>query len=167
VFEIGLGSLFVFSYDRQETVSVKRLASDLNGSVNYFIVDNVSIGLTGLFSYASNGEQNGATAYGAALGGIAHLRLGQGAFFRPGLSLGVLKGNREIPVAMNVVMEASQLGFTARARFPIAYFVSRNLNLEAGPQFNFTAGRYTPDAGDDVSFSSIEGGFSIGLGYAF
>jgi len=167
VWEIDLGSLFAFANDRQGDASVFRLVTDVNGSVNYFIKDNISVGVTGLLAYNNNGDNNSAITYGGALNATAHLRLGHGAFFRPGLALGALFGKREIPVGGNVVMEATQIGFNARIRLPIAYFISRNLHLEGGPQFNLTVGNFTPDGADAVSFTTLDGGFSVGFGYSF
>ena len=167
VWEIDLGSLFAFANDRQGDESVFRLVTDANISVNYFLLDNISLGVTGLLAYQNNGGDNSAIMYGGALGATAHLRLGHGAFFRPGLAIGALFGKREIPVGGTTVMEATQVGFHARLKFPIAYFISRNLHLEGGPQFNLTAGTFTPEGADSVGFTTIDGGFSVGVGYAF
>lgn len=167
VWELDLGSLFAFANDKQGEASVFRLTTDVNASVNYFLKDNLSVGVIGLLAYSSQGDDNTAITFGGALGATAHLRLGHGAFFRPGLALGAMFGNREIPIGGNTVMEASQVGFTARLRLPIAYFISRNLHLEGGPQFNLTVGNFTPDGADAVSFTTIDGGFSVGFGYSF
>jgi hypothetical protein len=167
VWELDLGALFAFANDKQGDTSVFRLVTDVNASVNYFFKDNLSVGVTGLLAYQSNGDNNTAITYGGALTGIVHLRLGHGAFFRPGLSVGALAGKREIPVGGTTVMEATQVAFTARVKLPIAYFISRNLHLEGGPQFNLAVGRYTPDGADAVSFTTIDGGFSVGFGYSF
>jgi len=142
VWELDVGSLFAFANDKQGDQSVFRLVTDANASVNYFLKDNLSVGVTALLAYNNNGDNNSAITYGGALTGIAHLRLGHGAFFRPGLSLGVMAGKRKIPISTTSVMEAPQLAFTARVKLPIAYFISRNLHLEGGPQFNLTAGRF-------------------------
>ena len=167
VWEIGVASLFAFANDSQGDTSVFRLVTDANATVSYFFRDNLSVGATGIFGYATTGDDNSAITYGGALGATAHLRLGHGAFFRPGLALGVLLGKREIPVGGSTVMEATQVGFNARVRLPIAYFISRNLHLEGGPQFNFTAGNYSPEGMDAVSFTTLDGGFSVGVGYSF
>ena len=167
VWELDVGSLFAFANDKQGDNSVFRLVTDVNASVNYFLKDNISVGVTALLAYNNNGDNNSAITYGGALTGIAHLRLGHGAFFRPGLSIGAMGGKREIPISDTSVMEAPQLAFTARVKLPIAYFISRNLHLEGGPQFNLTTGRFTPDGGDAVSFTTIDGGFSVGFGYSF
>jgi hypothetical protein len=167
VWELDLGSLFAFANDKQGDSSVFRLVTDVNASINYFLKDNISIGVTGLLAYNNNGDNNSAITYGGAVTGIAHLRLGHGAFFRPGLSVGGLAGKREIPISPTSVMEATQVAFTARVKLPIAYFISRNLHLEGGPQFNLTAGQFTPDGSDAVSFTTIDGGFSVGFGYSF
>ena len=167
VWELDIGALATFANDKVDNASVTRLSTDFNASVNSFFKDNLSAGVTALFAYNSAGDNNSALLLGGALGATAHLRLGHSAFFRPGLALGALFGNREIPVSGTTVMEASQVGFTARLQLPIAYFISRNFHLQGGPQFNFTTGRYTPDGADSVSFTTIDGGFSVGFGYSF
>jgi hypothetical protein len=167
VWELDVGALATFSNDKQGDVSSTRLATDFNASVNYFLLDNISVGLTGLFAYSSDGSDNTALTLGAAAGGTLHLRLGQGAFFRPGLALGALFGNREIPIGGGTVMEASQSAFTARLKLPIAYYISPRFHLEGGPQLNFTTGSFTPDGGSSTSFTTIDGGFAVGFGYSF
>jgi hypothetical protein len=168
VWELDIGSLFAFSSDKQgDGPSILRLATDANGSVNYFIRDNLSLGVTGLIAYNTTGDDNSAITYGGAIGATAHLRLGHGAFVRPGIAIGGLAGKREIPIGESSIEEATQVAFTARIKLPIAYFISRNLHLEGGPQFNLIAGAYTPEGEDSISFTTIDGGFSVGVGYSF
>ena len=53
------------------------------------------------------------------------------------------------------------------AYFPIAYFTSRRFLLQAGPEINISLGSFKPDSGPSTSFTTISGGFSVGLGYVF
>jgi hypothetical protein len=167
VWELGVGSRFAFASDSTGDASMVRISSDMNASVSYFVRDNVSVDASALLFYHSIGDDNSALLLGGALGGTAHLRLGHGAFVRPGLGIGVLVGNRELPVGGGAVMEAPQLGVVARLELPLAYFINRNLHLEGGPQLDLTAGSYTPEGADSVGFTTVDGGFSVGAGYAF
>jgi hypothetical protein len=167
VWEIGVGSLFAFASDRQGDASALRLVTDVNATVSWFVRDNLAAQVVGVVTYNTVGNDRSAITYGGTLGAALHLRLGHGAFLRPALGLGVLAGKREIPVGTTTVMEATQIGFHGRLRLPIGYFINRNLHIEAGPQFNVTAGAFTPEGADAVSFTTIDGGFSVGAGYSF
>lgn len=167
VWELDLGSLFAFANDQEGDSSVFKLTTDMNGSVSYFLRDNLSVGATGILTYDRAGDSSSATTYGVTADAAAHLRLGHGAFLRPGLSIGGLFGTRTIDLGNGMAMTASQVGFTARVKLPLAYFISRNLHFEGGPQFNFTTGSFSPEGMDSVSFTTLDGGFSVGAGYSF
>lgn len=167
VWEADLGALGVLSSDSQNDTTVTRISTDVAATVSRFVRDNVSVGLSGLLSWETSGGNNYSLQGGAALVGTVHLRLGLGAFFRPGLAVGALFGSRHTPLMDGVVEEASQVGFIARLQLPIAYFTSRRFLIQAGPQVNFTAGRYTPTGKDAVGFTRVAGGFAVGAGYTF
>jgi hypothetical protein len=167
VWELDVGALALLTRDSAGDAAVTRLTTDLSGAVNYFVADNLSLGAIGLMSYVNHGNDESALMLGGAVGATAHLRLGNGAFLRPGLALGALFGNRELPVGTGLVAEASQAAFTARLRLPIAYYINRQLHLEGGPQLNFSAGSFTPEGGESTSFTTLDGGFAVGAGYSF
>ena len=168
VWEIDLGALGVLTTDHEADTTVTRLSSDLSAGVHYFLHDNVSVGAEFLFDYDSAGGGNVARTFGGAVDATLHLRLGLGAFFRPGLAIGILAGTRDLPAATDgTVMQASQVGFVTHVRLPLAYFVSDRLLLQAGPQLDVEAGSYKVMGGDGQSFTRIAGGFAVGVGYAF
>jgi len=168
VWELDLGALGVLTQDHEGDTSVMRLSSDLSAGVQYFVHDNVSVGAEVLFDYDSAGSGNVARTFGGAVDATLHFRLGLGAFFRPGIALGILAGTRDLPTAADgTVMQANQIGFVTHVRLPIAYFASNRLLLQAGPQLDLEVGSYTPNGGDSQSFSRIAGGFAVGGGYAF
>lgn len=166
VWEIDLRALGIFTHESQGEASATRLSTDFSATVSRFMIDNVSVGLTGIFAYDNQGDDNSALTLGGAIDATAHLRLGQGAFFRPSLALGALFGNREVPVGAGTVEEASQVAFTARLGLSIAYFVSHSVSLQAGPQLDVEIGTYKP-AGGSQSFTTVDGGFAVGVGYVF
>ena len=87
VWAIDLGALAIFRHETQGDASVTRLATDFNLTVSRFFMNNVSVGVVGIFAYDSQGDDNSALMLGGAVEGRAHLRLGQGAFFRPGIAV--------------------------------------------------------------------------------
>jgi hypothetical protein len=167
VFELDVGALAVFAHESQGDVSSTQLSTAFSGSVSYFVKRNVSVALTGIFAYDSRGDDNTALTLGGTVGAAVHLRLGQGAFFRPGVAVGALLGNRELPVGAMTVEEASQTVFLTRLSLPLAYFIGRRVVLQAGPQLDVQLGSYEPTAGDAQSFTRLNGGFAIAAGYAF
>ena len=167
VFEIDLGGLAVLTSDRDENQSVTRVSTDMSATLQYYVLDNVSVGGALLVDYENNGGGESATTFGGAVQAAVHLRLGHGAFFRPGLGLGALFGTRRVPIDATTLEVASQAGVVARLQLPIAYFATGRLLLQAGPQLNFGIGTITPKTGMSTSFTRTAGGFAVGIGYAF
>ena len=166
--EIDLGGLFVFSYDKVEDTSATKLTTLGGLSFQYFINANLSAGVTGLFSYDKVGDAASATSFGGVAFGSFHVRLGLGAFFRPTLGLGALFGSREIDSGMGSVAKLSQTAFLARIGLPFAYFPSKRVVLQAGPEFNIEIGSFKADgASEGTSFTTIAGGFAVAVGYVF
>ena len=167
VWELDVGALGILASDHQGDATVTRLSVDTSLTLSRFIKNNVSIGVAGLFDYDSSGGGNHAAQLGGALQATVHFRLGLGAFFRPGIAVGGLYGTRDTSIGPGMLEAATQLGVITRLQFPLAYFASKRVVLQAGPQLNFTAGRYTPTGGTSHGFTRIAGGFAIGAGYAF
>lgn len=168
VSEIDLSGLGVFTYDKQGDASNTRLSMLLGLGYQYFINNNFSAGAQFLFDYDRVSSNISATTLGGALFASAHVRLGLGAFLRPTLALGALFGNRELDTGVGgIVVEAKQSVFLTRIMLPFAYFPSKRVVLQAGPEIDMSFGSFTPDGGDSTSFTSIAGGFSVGVGYAF
>ena len=167
VWELDTGALGVLSVDKQGDMSVTRFSTDFSGQLHYFINDNFSVGAEALFDFDDSGDGVSATTFGGALDAAIHLRLGLGAFFRPGIAVGALFGHRNIPMGAGSVEQASQVGFITRLQLPIAYFASSRFLLQAGPQVNITVGSFTPNGGEAQTFTRIAGGFAVGFGYVF
>src|SRR5262245_36877082 len=86
VWELDTGALGVLSVDKQGDTSVTRFSTDFSAQVHYFINDNFSVGGEALFDFDDSGDGVSATTFGGALDAAVHLRLGLGAFFRPGIA---------------------------------------------------------------------------------
>lgn len=168
VWEADVGALAVLAFDKDGDAQTTRLSGDVSIGVQRFVRDNFSVGVAFLANYVNDAESS-AIQLGGALLGTLHWRLGQGAFLRPQLALGVLGSQREIPMAdqPNLVEEVPQIAGVARVRLALAYFASRNWVLEAGPQINTTVGTYQPSGADRHTYTQVSGGFSIGVGRAW
>jgi hypothetical protein len=167
VWEIDLGALGVLTSEHEGDQDATRIATDFSAGVMRFVRDNISVGgvVLGDYEHASGGVN--ALTFGAAAQGAVHLRLGLGAFFRPTLGVGFLVGHRQTPSGAGTIDDASQTAAIVRLQLPIAYFASKRVLLEAGPQLNITAGAFTPSGGMAQSFVRTSGGFAVGVGYAF
>jgi hypothetical protein len=168
VSEIDLGALGVFTYDKQGDASNTRLSMLFSAGYQYFINNNLSVGGQFLTNYDRPSDNQSALTLGGTVFGSFHVRLGLGAFLRPTLALGALFGNRELDTGVGgVVVEAKQTSFLTRIMFPFAYFPSKRVVLQAGPELDMSFGSFKPEGGESESFTSIAGGFSVGFGYAF
>lgn len=166
--EIDLGGIFVLTVDKVGDSSTTKLSTLGGVGFQYFINANVSAGITGLMSYDKVGDATSALSFGGVAFSSLHVRLGLGAFFRPTLGLGALFGTREVDAGGGMVAELSQVAFLARIGLPIAYFASKRVVLQAGPEINISVGSFKADGADEgTSFTTIAGGFAVGVGYVF
>jgi hypothetical protein len=167
--EIDLGGVFVLSYDKAEGGEAQTRISTLGGiGFQYFINKNLSAGGNFLFNYDKVGDASAST-FGGTVFAATHLRLGLGAFLRPSLGLGALFGTRELDGGGGMITELSQTALLVQLKFPFAYFPSKRVVLQAGPELNISLGSVKPKTGggDSISFTQVAGGFGVGVGYAF
>ncbi len=166
--EIDLGGIFVLTVDKVGDTSTTKLSTLGGAGFQYFINANASVGATGLFAYDKVGDATSATSFGGVVFASLHVRLGLGAFFRPTLGVGALFGNREVDAGGGMSTELSQVAFLARIGLPFAYFPSKRVVLQAGPEINVEVGSFKADgASDGTSFTTVAGGFAVGVGYVF
>lgn len=166
--ELDLGGLFVLSYAKPESGDAETRISTLGGAgFQYFINDNFSAGANVLFNYDKFGTSS-ATAFGGTVFASLHVRLGLGAFLRPTFGAGALFGTQETEVVPGTVAELNQTSLLLRLGLPFAYFPSRRVVLQAGPELNISIGSVSPkDGGESASFTTVAGGFGVGVGYVF
>lgn len=166
--ELDLGGLFVMTHTKTGDAEGTTRVSSLGGlSFQYFINDNLSAGVAALVSY----DRLSATSYATGFGGMAfaalHVRLGLGAFLRPMLGGGVLVGKLNTELSPGMTSNASQVSGLVRLGLPFAYFPSRRVVLQAGPELDVMIGKTSPDVGASVSFTTISAGFGVSAGYVF
>jgi hypothetical protein len=168
VAEIDLGGVFVLSYAKAGDGAAQTRISTLGGAgFQYFINNNLSAGANFLFNYDRQSATTYSTAFGGTVFGSLHVRLGLGAFLRPTFGAGLLIGNQNSEVTPGMVLRASQVAGLVRLALPFAYFPSRRVVLQAGPELDVSIGNVTPDGGEAQSFTSVTGGFGVSAGYAF
>ncbi len=166
--EIDLGGIFVLTVDKVGDQSTTKLSTLGGLGFQYFINANVSAGATALMSYDKVGDATSALSFGGVAFASLHVRLGLGAFFRPTLGLGALFGTREVDAGGGMVAELSQVAFLTRIGLPFAYFPSKRVVLQAGPEINVSIGSFKADGSDEsTSFTTVAGGFAVGVGYVF
>jgi hypothetical protein len=169
VSELDVGALGVLTYNSTNNNSTTQVSLLFGLGYQYFLGNNLSLGANFLIDYDRENSNISAHAYGGDLFAAAHLRLGLGAFFRPSIGLGLLFGSAEEDTGIaGIVVKQSETAFLLRLQFPFAYFPSRRIVLQAGPEIDMLFGSFTPDGGgDSTGFTQISGGFGIGMGYAF
>jgi hypothetical protein len=166
--EIDLGGIFVLSHNKSGDAEGNTRISSLGGAgFQYFLSDKFSAGATFLASYDRLSSAVYSTAFGGALFGSLHLRLGLGAFLRPTFGAGMLFGTQKVEVTPGNLMSASQVSGLVRLALPFAYFPSQRVVLQAGPELDVSIGKTTPDGGEGESFTNVSGGFGVSAGYVF
>lgn len=166
--ELDVGGIFVLSHERAgDAPATTRISSLGSLGFQYFLKDNVSVGGSFLASYDRQSEAAYATAFGGMAFASLHVRLGLGAFLRPTFGAGVLVGDQKLEATPGVIMRSSQVALLTRISLPFAYFPSRRIVLQAGPELDVSLGQITPEGGTGASFTTVTGGFGVGAGYAF
>jgi hypothetical protein len=168
--ELDLGGMFVLSHSKSGEGEGQTRVTSLGGpGFQVFINDNVSVGGTILVGLELAGSDQKTLSFGGSVHGQLHMRLGLGAFLRPTLAAGFLVGSQDTEITPGMKVSASQNAFLVRLALPIAYFASKRVLLQAGPELNMLFGSVTPDGvmGGGQSFTTIAGGFGVNAGYVF
>jgi hypothetical protein len=166
--ELDLGGMFVLSHSKSGDGEGQTRVTSLGGpGFQMFINDNLSVGGTILVGLELAGADQQTLSFGGSLHGQLHLRLGLGAFLRPTFAAGVLVGSQDTEITPGMKVSANQTAGLVRLALPIAYFTSKRLLLQAGPELNVLVGTVTPEGGDGQSFTTIAGGFGVSAGYVF
>jgi len=166
--ELDLGGIFLLSYAKAGDADAVTRISTLSGAgFQYFVNNNLSVGGNLLFDYDKIGDVS-SSAFGGTVFASLHARLGLGAFLRPTVGIGALFGSSEVDAGAGVVAKADQSALLLRVAMPFAYFPSKRIVLQAGPEIDVSIGSVSPQGGgDSQSFTNIAGGFGVGIGYAF
>jgi len=194
VFDLGMDSLLILrststptEVDGEEVGSTSQLGLSFAGgpALRYFVIDNLSVGADLHFLYIKNSssveDQSGNTSdFGSSdsaflgfLTGHYFVRLGSGLFFKPGLGVGGFYGSRSIPDPLDSArsLNGSLSGGAGKADLGFAFYANSHFNLRAGLNLVYYLGSVSSDSAQGTSiegsFSTMEAGFSVGLGYSF
>lgn len=141
----------------------------------YFVIDNLAIGLSfNLMAQkewvVSGSDQIDSSDLGF-LGLVTanyYVRLGHSAFFKPGIGGGGFVGSRDVPGAdPGMEIESSLYGGAVRIDLGFAVYISKYINLRAGPDLLMRFGVDQPAEGEGTSFVELDAGLAVGFGYSF
>lgn len=163
--DIGVDSLWILAYSQDETTETSRLSLQTGITIRRFIRDNLAVGGRASGFYHSFGEADEERGAMGMLVANYYMRLGSGMFFAPGVSVGGLIGTRES--MLPAVGDSNLLGATMGLSLPFAFYAWETFNLRAGFDLLVTVGTATPEQGESSSYTTVDGGFSVGGGYFF
>ena len=167
--EITFSSIWILGYQDQNDVSNTALTITGEGAFRYFILDNLGVGVAGAAFFKTAGNDADDTGFIIQATGGYYLSLSDQLYLAPSLGLGVTFGSRQRPGGMaGVILEQDILGFTASFGMPLILFTTGPFSVRAGPEIIATFGS-AEDAmtGDSNGFTTIDGGFKVGVGFNF
>lgn len=141
----------------------------------YFVIDNLAIGLSfNLMAQkewvVAGSDQIDSSDLGF-LGLVTanyYIRLGHSAFWKPGIGGGGFVGSRDIPgVDPGTEIESSLYGGAVRIDLGFAVYLSKFVNLRAGPDLLMRFGVDQPVDAEGSSFVELDAGLAVGFGYSF
>ncbi len=141
----------------------------------YFLMDNFAVGLSFNLMAQKEWVVSGSSRIDSSdlgfLGLVTanyYVRLGHGAFFKPGIGGGGFVGTRDVPGAdPGIEIESSLYGGAVQVDLGFAFYVSKYVNLRAGPDLLMRFGVDQPAEGEGSSFVELDAGLAVGFGYSF
>ena len=186
LWQVGFDNMLLVNYLSQDTgpkstTSVLRVAYMAGLTPRYFVIDNLSVGLSLNAFYELNettvdaaGTETTTTASDTGFMGLAvvnyNVRVGHSLFIRPGVGAGYFYGTRSIPGAVaGTKVESTISGPAALLDLTLQYFAGPHFSMRAGPVLVMRFGTDSPDiaGGKDQSYTQIDAGFTAGLAYSF
>jgi hypothetical protein len=183
VIDLGLDNTLLSRYSKAGTSSTLNLSYFGGITGRYFVGDNLGLGLSlnGFYARDHSSDEAGTstTELTASDRGVMafammdyFMRLGHSFFLKPGLGGGFFYGWRTLPAAQGLKLENTLVGGAGRLNLGVVYYASAHMNLKAGADVIVRVGQEKPSdaqASNDESqrFTSVEAGFSVGVGYSF
>ena len=167
--EIVASSIWILGHQDQGDFENTAFTIIGEGAFRYFVVDNLGIGLSGSAFYKSASDDAEDSGFTVQALGSYYLSLTDALYLAPGIGLGGTFGSRQTPGAMpGVLIESDILGFTASFGMPFILFTPGPFSVRAGPEIIATFGSAEDKAtGESEGFTTIDGGFKIGVGLNF
>jgi hypothetical protein len=163
---VATGIWILGHQDQDSTGSATQISVFGTAGFRYFVIDNLGVGVLGSAFYKTAGGDADDSGFIVRLDGSYFLSLSDNLYLAPGLGLGASFGSRTVPVAPGMNAEADILGFTATFSVPFVLYTPGPFNVRAGPTLITTFGSAS-FADDDESFTTVDGGFEIGVGFGF
>jgi outer membrane protein W len=189
LWQVGFDNMLLVNYmsstndDTNTTMSKLRVAYMAGLTPRYFIIDNLSVGLSLNAFYELNedtteagGAETTTTASDTGFMGLAvvnyNVRIGHSLFIRPGVGAGYFYGTRERPNTAAGAIPGSKLestisGPAALLDLTLQYFAGPHFSMRAGPVLVMRFGSDAPAVGKAQSYTQIDAGFTAGLAYSF
>ncbi len=178
VVDIGFfDALFLLRYLNDSSRQASSMVVAFVGGVTpkYYVIDNLAIGVSfNLLAQKELAIEGGETidASDMAFLGLVTanymVRLGHSAFFKPGIGGGGFVGSRDVPGAdPGTEIESSLYGGAVRLDLGFAVYISKYINLRAGPDLLLRFGVDQPVDGEGTSFIELDAGLAVGFGYSF
>ena len=144
-------------------------------SPRYFLANNLALGLSlNLMAQKELTNEARTRVDSSDLGFLGlvtvhyFVRLGHGFFFKPGIGGGGFLGERDRPGAdPGTVIESSLYGGAVLIDLGFSFYVSKYVNLRAGPDVLLRFGVDAPVNDDSTSFVAMDAGLAVGFGYSF
>jgi len=191
VFDLGVDTMLLVSYHKtsippvtaggpEPDVSTLAASWLLGITPRYYLIDNLSLGLSLNYFYGKNSttttiegiETTDKSSDMGFLGFVAfgyNLRIGHSLFWRPGIGVGGFYGWRKYPTTEPGLKRESKLygGAVLIQPLCIQFFAGPHFNLKASPDLIIKFGKEQPADADAKTFTSVEVGISAGIGYNF
>ncbi len=178
VVDLGfLDSLFLLRYlNDSSRQSSSMVVAFIGGfTPRYFLMDNLALHLSlNLLAQKEVSVEGNTTIDASDLGFLGlfgvnyYVRLGHSFFWKPGISGGGFVGSRDVPgTDPGTVIESSLYGGAVRVDLGFVVYVSKYVNLRAGPDLLMRFGVDQPAEGEGSSFVELDAGLGVGFGYSF
>lgn len=121
VFQLGVDAIFTSSYQKEEDESVFRANLIGRGHLRYLVRDNLAVGLHAGVLYRKTGDDQTDLALIGDVSLRWYARLGEGMFWAPEGSLGLLFGSRDIDTGTAMSLDLGLVGFAAGLKLPLVF----------------------------------------------
>lgn len=165
--ELVASSIWILGHQSQgDTRDATQISIFGTGAFRYFVADGFAVGVAGSAYYKTAGNDANDNGFIVRVDASYYLSLSDQLYVAPGLGLGATFGSRTTPLGNNVNRKDDILGFTTTLSLPLVLYTPGPFNVRAGPTLIATFGTASSPDGDE-SFTTVDGGFEIGLGFGF
>ncbi len=165
--EVGIHALGSLSQVTQDENQTSQFFGVAGLTYRHFISDDIALSMNGSYVYRSPIDDSTEEAGMIVLSSNYYQRLGEGMFIAPGLGLGGIFGDRNVPQESGLIASEPFQGAVLRLQLPIVLYAWDKFNVFGGPEALFTFASTSPEQGEGVSFFRLDAGFSVGASMYF